>query len=149
MFTLLLVAFTLMAACVVLHAVGLTFAMRWLERSIAGLGSSYGRQLRLLIVVAGWTVIVHLVEITVWAVYFAASGAMPDLDTALYFSAVTYTTTGYGDLVLPERWRLVGGVEALTGILMCGWSTGFFFAIFSQILLQDTRNVGPIRTSRE
>ena len=38
-----------------------------------------------------------------------------------------------GDLVLPEEWRLVGGVEALTGILMCGLSTGMFFAVFSDI----------------
>ena len=48
---------------------------------------------------------------------------------------MTYTTTGYGDLVLPKEWRLVGGVEALTGILMCGWSTGFFFVIVSRIHL--------------
>jgi hypothetical protein len=46
--------------------------------------------------------------------------AMPDLQSGLYFSAVTYTTTGCGDLVLPDLWRLVGAVEALTGILMCG-----------------------------
>jgi hypothetical protein len=58
---------------------------------------------------------------------------MPDLYSAAYFSAVTYTTTGYGDLVLPPAWRMVGAVEALTGILMCGWSTGFFFAIGSRM----------------
>jgi hypothetical protein len=46
---------------------------------------------------------------------------------------VTYTTTGYGDLVLPIDWRLVGGVEALTGILMCGWSTAFFMAIVTRM----------------
>ena len=57
---------------------------------------------------------------------------MPDLDSAIYFSAVTYTTTGYGDLVLPEDWRMVGAVEALTGILMCGWSTAFFFTVVSR-----------------
>ncbi len=58
---------------------------------------------------------------------------MPDLQSAFYFSAVTYTTTGYGDLVLPNEWRLVGGVEALTGILMCGWSAAFFFAVVSRM----------------
>jgi hypothetical protein len=58
---------------------------------------------------------------------------MPDLRTSVYFSAVTYTTTGYGDLVLPNEWRLVGAIEALSGILMCGWSTGFFFAIVSRL----------------
>jgi len=58
---------------------------------------------------------------------------MPGLQPALYFSAVTYTTTGYGDLLLPKGWQLVGAIEALTGILMCGWSTGFFFAVVSRI----------------
>jgi voltage-gated potassium channel Kch len=66
-------------------------------------------------------------------------GAMVDLQSALYFSAVTYTTTGYGDLVLPQEWRLVGAVEALTGILMCGWSTGFFFVVVSQMLQADAK----------
>jgi hypothetical protein len=142
MLTKLLMALFLMAACVVLHATGLTFAMRWLERSLGVLGRSYWRQLRLLIAVASWTVLIHLVEISVWAVYYAGGGGMPDLDSALYFSAVTYTTTGYGDLVLPEPWRLVGGIEALTGILMCGWSTGFFFAIVNQIFIRDTKTTG-------
>jgi len=135
----LLVAFALMASCVVLHALGLTLVMSRLEGRLAVSGRTHWQQLRLLIAIAGGTVLVHLVEIAVWAVYYAAQGAMPDLDTALYFSAVTYTTTGYGDLVLPERWRLVGGVEALTGILMCGWSTGFFFAIVNQIFIRDVK----------
>jgi len=60
------------------------------------------------------------------------------MQTALYFSAVTYTTTGYGDLVLPREWRLVGGVEALTGILMCGWSTGFFFVVVNRMFEVNT-----------
>ena len=76
----------------------------------------------------------HVIEITVWALFFLWKQAMPDLSSALYFSAVTYTTTGYGDLVLPAEWRLVGAVEALTGILMCGWSTGFFFAVVERML---------------
>jgi hypothetical protein len=79
-------------------------------------------------------VLLHLVEIAAWAAYYAWRDAMPDFASALYFSAVTYTTTGYGDLVLAPEWRLVGAVEALTGILMCGWSTGFFFAAVNRIV---------------
>jgi hypothetical protein len=77
--------------------------------------------------------LLHLTQILVWAAYYTGSKAMPDLTTAAYFSAVTYTTTGYGDLVLPVNSRTVGGVEALTGILMCGLSTGMFFAAFTRI----------------
>jgi len=65
---------------------------------------------------------------------------MPDLQTAFYFSAVTYTTTGYGDLVLPKEWRVVGGIEALTGILMCGLSTGLFFAVFVKVFGLNREN---------
>ena len=86
------------------------------------------------ICVVGWIILLHLVEIAAWGFFYFWKGAMPDLPSAIYFSAVTYTTTGYGDLVLPTNWRLVGGVEALTGILMCGWSTGFFFAVVSRMM---------------
>ena len=90
--------------------------------------------IRLFISLAGWIILLHVTEIAVWALAYALMRAMPDFQSALYFSAVTYTTTGYGDLVLPDRWRLVGAVEALTGILMCGWSTAFFFAVVSRML---------------
>jgi Ion channel len=87
----------------------------------------------MLICITGWTVLMHLLQIAVWAFFYAWKHGMPDLTSAFYFSAVTYTTTGYGDLVLPKEWRLVGGVEALTGILMCGLSTGLFFAVFTKV----------------
>jgi voltage-gated potassium channel Kch len=130
----LLFAFGLMALCVAIHAAGLGGALRWLEGSTTP-ARTFWRWTGLLVGLAGWTIFVHLIEITLWALFYTWKKGMPDLQSALYFSSVTYTTTGYGDLVLPKEWRLVGGVEALTGILMCGWSTGFFFAIVSRIHL--------------
>jgi Ion channel len=62
-------------------------------------------------------------------------GLPADAKSAFYFSGVTYTTIGYGDLVLSEPWRILGPIEGLTGILMCGLSTAFFFAMISRILL--------------
>jgi Ion channel len=89
---------------------------------------------RLFVRLAGWIVLLHLLEIAAWAGFYLLQRAMPDVQSAFYFSGVTYTTTGYGDLVLPPEWRLVGAVEALTGILMCRWSTGFFVAAFGRVL---------------
>ncbi len=128
----LLAAFALMALCVVIHALGVTTALRWVG---AGSGPPVGflRWTWRFVRHAGWMILAHMLEITVWAWFYAWKQAMPDLQSAVYFSAATYTTVGYGDLVLPVEWRLVGGVEALTGILMCGWSTGFFFAIVSRM----------------
>ena len=127
-----------MGLCVAIHAAGIMSALRWQGRR-PDLVQGFWRWTWRLIVYAGWIVLLHLFEITAWAVFYFWKDAMDDLQSALYFSAVAYTTTGYGDLVLPEEWRLVGGVEALTGILMCGWSTGFFFAVVNRMYQADAR----------
>jgi voltage-gated potassium channel Kch len=126
------VALALMALCVAIHAIGLSWALQRLRRRRRE-GLRFWTSTRLFVVVAVWMVLLHLAEISVWAEFYLWRHAMPDLPSALYFSAVTYTTTGYGDVVLAEGWRLLGAVEALTGILMCGWSTGFFFAIVNRL----------------
>jgi voltage-gated potassium channel Kch len=125
-----LVAWCLMAVCVAIHANGVTQALRWVPGRIA----ARRRSTWLFVTIAGWMVLLHVVEVSAWAFIYVVGRALPDLPTSLYFSAVTYTTTGYGDVVLPVQWRLVGAIEALTGILMCGWSTGFFFAAVSRVL---------------
>src|SRR5262245_32158768 len=125
-------ALGLMAVCVAVHTAGVMHALRWLRRrapSAPGLWAGT----RLLIGLAAWSILLHLVTIMTWGLCYAWTGAMPGVQSAIYFSAVTYTTTGYGDLTLPEAWRLVGAVEALTGILMCGLSTGFFFAVLTRL----------------
>ena len=129
----LLIAGFLMALCVMVHAIGMMGALRWIQRSPALADPRFWPPTWLLIRIASWLILLHLIEISLWALVYAWRQAMPDLHAAFYFSAVTYTTTGYGDLVLPEAWRLVGGIEALTGILMCGWSTGFFFAVVNRM----------------
>ena len=132
----LLVAWGLMAFCVVIHATGVTSVVRWLRKP-ANVTPRYWAVTWLFVRVAGWIIFLHMIEITAWATVYAWRNAMPDLQSALYFSEVTYTTTGYGDLVLPQPWRLAGAIEALTGILMCGWSTGFFFAIVSRMFRME------------
>src|SRR5262245_25326753 len=126
-----------MGLCVVVHAFGVTSAVDWLRRlTIRG---KIWPWTWLFTRLAGWIVILHLLEIAIWGGFYLWVRAMPDLQSALYFSAVTYTTTGYGDLVLPQEWRLLGAIEALTGILMCGWSTGFFFAVVSRMFTEEKR----------
>jgi hypothetical protein len=138
----LLVAWGLMAVCVVIHATGLTYAFRWLrQRPRMSAAPDSWLATWLFIGLAAWMILLHLIEITTWALYYVWKDAMADLPSALYFSAVTYTTTGYGDLVLPQEWRLVGAIEALTGILMCGWSTGFFFAVVGRMFQAEANPV--------
>ena len=137
----LLTALVLMSVCVVIHAAGVTSVLRWMRRASIG-SHEWWSWNWLFIRLVGWMILLHLIEITVWALVYVWREALPDLATAMYFSGVTYTTTGYGDLVLPNDWRLVGAVEALTGILMCGWSTGFFFAVASRLVELRTKQPG-------
>ena len=111
----------------------MTAVSGWLKQATSRVGARFWLSIWLLVRVAGGIILLHLVEIAIWAFFYAWDHGMPDLQSAFYFSAVTYTTTGYGDLVLPSEWRLVVGVEALTGILMCGWSAAFFFAVVSRM----------------
>ena len=70
----------------------------------------------------------------------------PKIDSfwdGMWLAFVTGATVGYGDLVLPKPWRMLGPVEGLTGILMCGLSTGFFFAVVSRIYVSLTKEASP------
>ena len=103
------IALALMALCVAIHAAGVSWALQQLRRTRHAPRFWVGT--RLFVFVSTWIVLLHLAEIAVWASFYLWRDAMPDLPSALYFSAVTYTTTGYGDLVLAEGWRLLGAVE--------------------------------------
>ena len=68
--------------------------------------------------------LVHVAQIAIWAVCIRALGIFDDLHVALYFTVVTYTTLGYGDVIAGPAWSLEAGSLAIIGWLMFGWSTG-------------------------
>lgn len=120
-----------LAACVVVHTAGLLALSRWLVRRPAH-PVRYASDLFTLVLVA-WAIIgLHLMEIVLWALAYRGLGCLPDLASAFYFSSVTYTTVGYGDVVLHAEWRNLSGLEALTGIFLLGLSTAYFFGYLTQ-----------------
>jgi len=80
-----------------------------------------------------WLVLLHLTEIAIWGLFYLWRGCVPSAEAAFYFSGAAYTTLGYGDVVLAKPWRLLGPIESLMGVLMCGLSTGYFFVVVSRI----------------
>jgi voltage-gated potassium channel len=81
-------------------------------------------------------VALHILGILLWASYYRWF-CFASWDSAFYFSATNYTTVGC-DLSLPLKWRILGPIESVTGVLMCGISVSVLFAI-------ATRLVGPER----
>lgn len=72
--------------------------------------------------------VVHTIEVWAWAIVFVATGAIDDFDRSLYFSTVTFSTLGYGDVILTPEWRLLGALEGISGFLLIGWSTAYLVA---------------------
>lgn len=128
-----LIGSALVAVTVVVHASGLALVLRFLMKSRATPPTQTWPIAWLLIRVTWSLILIHVVEVTVWALCYLWGGGLPNAESAFYFSGVTYATIGYGDLVLPQQWRLLSPIEGLTGILMCGLSTGLFLALITRI----------------
>lgn len=84
----------------------------------------------------------HLVQIAVWAFLFIQLGQFEDLATAYYHSTVNFATLGYGDIVMTDRWRLLGALQAASGVLMFGLSTSTLFAVMLQLFQRRTTGAG-------
>lgn len=85
----------------------------------------------------------HAVEIWSYAALYSLLGALPNFESALYFSTSTYATIGYGDVVLAPGWRVLGAIEGANGVILLGWSTAFFVAIVSRLRFLERELESP------
>jgi len=138
MIKLVLCALGLTAITVIIHGVGALASGRRVIRLWTGRKDPPGRlgAELLMVQLVGALLLLHLAEAIVWALFYVLVGALPDLETAAYFSLTSYTTVGYGDVVLPEAWRLLGPIEAAVGVLMLGWSTGVLVVVIGVLYKQ-------------
>jgi len=81
--------------------------------------------------------LVSLAEVLIWACAYLALDAIEGLEQAVYFSMVTFTTLGYGDVLLDGRWRLLASFEAANGIIMFGWTTAIVIAAVQKIYFRE------------
>ena len=126
-----LVAFVIVAICVAIHTSVLLIFAEWILRHLAV--TQVNRRMRhhaiLLILVFFVIIVLHLIETALWASFYYWQSLFADFETSLYFSLTSYTTIGFGDVVLPQKWRLLGAIEGISGVLLCGLSTAFIFAV--------------------
>ena len=115
------------------HVSGFALVLRWLWPK-DDISLVHGTPALRLMHMIWLLVLAHVLEIGLWALFYHLSHCFPDAESAFYFSGSTYTCVGYGDLLLPIRWRILGPIESLTGILMCGLSASAFFALVSRIV---------------
>ena len=128
------IAVFMLVVTTAIHAVGMVLALHAIQK-YEGESSKHPRLSRIYRV-SGIILLMFLasiMEVLVWASTFLALNAIQGLEKALYFSMVTFTTLGYGEIVLNEQWRLLASFEAANGIIMFGWSTAIVIAVVQRV----------------
>lgn len=126
----------LIVACVVIHVLGLGLVN---ERVVQVLHDAidrrhFLRRFALVIgVVAVFASLLHGLEAAIWAFAYWQLGALPDLRSAMLYSVSAMTTYGHASLILAPGWRMMGALEALTGMLLFGLTTAFLFAVIQKV----------------
>ena len=122
--------------CSLLHVT----LVSWIAGVLFNLSQSLepsGPGLRRLVVLAaafGGVLISHTIQVWFWAFCIVQIGALPNMDESLYFSLVTYTALGYGDVTLSADFQIFGAMAAVTGLLNFGLSTAFLVGAFGRLV---------------
>lgn len=135
------VAVLLLSLTLSLQVIGVTALIEWLKHVLTRDSHKHGPVYAATLVVKSTVaiVILHGLVILLWASFYRTL-CFPSWEDAFYFSASSYSTVGYGDLVLPSHWRLLGPLEGITGVLMCGISVSVLFALVTRLLDRDTQS---------
>jgi hypothetical protein len=131
----------LLLACTLQHGGTLVLAglaLRNLDRQLARLFRPLGWIIAMAVSVLAM-IVSHSIHVWVWAVGLRLLGAFGHLEEAIYYAIVTYTTVGFGDVVLPESHRIFGAMASVTGLLAFGLSTAFLVGLFGRMLPRTLR----------
>ncbi len=122
----------LITGCVIFHVLALLLLSKILGKTSNWLVHfEFIKKLCLLVFSVLFVIVTHLIEIVFWAITYIQIKEFENFTTAVYFSIVTSTTLGYGDIVLSEKAQLLSGFEAIGGLILFGVSTAFFIRLIS------------------
>ena len=141
----LLVGLPVILACLLLQALFVAISLRYYVRlkGASHASASPVPDIALLSIVMLLTLLGNFVQMGLWAGLFVLLGEFDDFATALYHSGVNFATLGYGDIVMSERWRLLGPLEAANGILMFGVSTAVMTAAVMDVMKNNVASKRP------
>ena len=145
MFAVLLLALGALAVSMIIQVGAVVLMLRTLTQDIASgrVAPRFQNQSGILIVVLLVLFAGHLVQIAIWALLFVYIGEFDEFAKAFYHSTVNFATLGYGDLVMSERWRLLGALQAASGVLMFGLSTSTLFAVMTNLFRRSRAGTEP------
>jgi voltage-gated potassium channel len=139
------VTIILVTLTIIFQSAGMAALIQWIKAQFPNGIHRLGvfRSFILVVRFTSLLVCLHMFEILLWASFYRWK-CFSSWEEAFYFSAADYATVGAGDLVLKQMWRAMGPVESVTGVLMCGLSASFLFAIVTRLIeLEDPALAGP------
>ena len=146
-----IVAAVLVAATLIIQSTGMGPLIVWgrarFARAVQRPGPVWGALL--IVRITGIMFILHGVQVLLWGGFYRWS-SFPSWEAAFYFSAASYSTVGCSDLLLPARWRILGPIESMAGVLMGGLSASFLFAAVIRLLQREEQleiEKGEVRSS--
>jgi hypothetical protein len=124
-----------------LQSAGVAALIVWVRRALESNLLTIGglRSTTLVVRLTAAVVVLHGLEILLWASFYRWR-CLPSWNSAIYFSASSYSTLGCNDIGLPSNWRTLAPLESIIGVLMCGISVSLLFATITRILNRDARN---------
>ncbi|MFP4518404.1 MAG: potassium channel family protein [Oceanicaulis sp.] len=131
----LLVSALLVALTVIVQIAGLAVLI-WVMRKRGGPMASVAhvlQQLGVILLVVLGVFVMHAVQIWLFAIVYLMLGEFETFEAALYFSTSSFTTVGYGEVVIESRWRIVAAIESAAGFLVLGWSTVFLISVLFRL----------------
>jgi hypothetical protein len=131
----LILATTMSLFTVAIHLTGLAFLVRILRSHHRLVRPLRSAPVAVLLIATVTIFAIHTVEIWFYALLYVLLDALGSFEVALYFSTVTYSSVGYGDVLLGKEWRILGAIEGATGLIMIGWSTAFLVSLLGQLRL--------------
>jgi hypothetical protein len=135
-------ATALVSTTVLVHSACTAIVISWLRSPLGQrwtLSHPVGGFVTVGALVLGMSFVGFLESLT-WAGLYLGVGAISDPNEAIYFSLVTFTTLGYGDVTLAEDWRVLGAFESANGVIMFGWTTALVVAVLQRILSRPPRD---------
>jgi len=136
MFTQVLAGATISSLCIIVQSAMVVMMVRRVRPARMAVRSdrAFVRAFVIVGLASLWLMLVHGVAIVAWAAAYSALGVFSDIDTAVYFSAVAFTTLGFGDIIPPVEWRQLAGICAAHGLLVFGVSSAALVEIFRRIV---------------
>ena len=136
MFRQILAGFSVSLCNIVIHALVMTAVVRVVHiGTVTHRLSPTPHMIAVMIATVSVLMMAHASEVVVWSLAYAAMDAAPAGADIGYFAFVNYTTLGYGDVVPVERWRLIGPMTAMNGMLVFGWSTAVIFEVLRRTMV--------------